>query len=219
MKEYVLDFLKREAAGIAEIFGSSCETLIHDMSLPGFPVIAIYNGHISGRQTGSVTDIYGGTTASKTLANAPSAARDFVNTMVLTRDQRQIKSSTFNFIGEGYHYALGINFDYTALNNALYTLGGLTAAGDTLVHKMTEESTHQLDEIFRECMDLTGIPAESMKKADRLRLIVLLDQRHAFDFQKCVTYISEKLHVSRYTIYNYYHELEDQHLVSGAIKK
>ncbi|MDL2296298.1 PAS domain-containing protein, partial [Lachnospiraceae bacterium OttesenSCG-928-E19] len=67
--EYVFDFLQREAAGIAEIFGSSCETLIHDMTKPGFPILAIYNGHVSGRRVGSKTDIYGGHTATKQLVD------------------------------------------------------------------------------------------------------------------------------------------------------
>lgn len=218
-KDYVLEFLTREAAGIAEIFGSSCETLIHDMMLPGFPVIAIYNGHVSGRQVGSTTDIYGSHIASRQLANVTTAKKDFINTLVLTKDQRQIKSSTFNFIGDGYHYALGINYDYTVLNNAVRALSGLTHAGETLENQLSQESAHQLNDIFQECIDLIGIAPQAMKKPERLRLIMLLDQRNAFHFQKAITYISEKLQVSRYTVYNYYHELERQHLVSGAINK
>ena len=34
-------------------------------------------------------------------------------------------------------------------------------------------------------------------------LIQLLQRQHAFDYQKAVPFISEKLGVSRYTIYNY----------------
>ena len=218
-KEYVLDFLTREAAGIAEMFGSSCETLIHDMTQPGFPIVAIFNGHISGREIGSTVDVYGGHRAAKQLTQAHSAEKDFVNTFVLTRDRRQIKSSTFNFVGQDYHYALGINYDYTILSSTAHILSELTAAGQPLENRITEESASQLDQLFNECMELVGIPADRMKKTDRLRLIALLDQKNAFDFQKAVTYISEKLHVSRYTIYNYYHELEKQHLVSGAINK
>ena len=36
--------LDRMAKGIAEMFGSNCETVIHDLSDPLHPVLAIYNG-------------------------------------------------------------------------------------------------------------------------------------------------------------------------------
>ena len=40
-REEMLNFLKREARGIATMFGPSCETLVHDMTRPGHPVMAI----------------------------------------------------------------------------------------------------------------------------------------------------------------------------------
>lgn len=48
-KKQILDFLMRTAEGLSKMFGHSCETLIHDMSKPGHPIIAIFNGHVSGR--------------------------------------------------------------------------------------------------------------------------------------------------------------------------
>ena len=58
-KDEVLDFLKRLAESIAVMFGDCCETLVHDMSVPGHPILAIYNGKVSGREIGSTQDIYG----------------------------------------------------------------------------------------------------------------------------------------------------------------
>lgn len=40
-KEQILDNLKRTAKAISLTFGSSCETLIHDMKAPGHPIVAI----------------------------------------------------------------------------------------------------------------------------------------------------------------------------------
>ena len=51
--------LDRMAKGIAEMFGSNCETVIHDLSDPLHPVLAIYNGHVSGRTVGSTQDVTG----------------------------------------------------------------------------------------------------------------------------------------------------------------
>ena len=40
-REEALDFLNRVARGIAEMFGSNCETLVHDMSVPKHPIVVI----------------------------------------------------------------------------------------------------------------------------------------------------------------------------------
>ena len=58
-REEAFEFLDRTARGIAEMFGSSCETLVHDMGDPSHPILSIYNGHVSGRTVGSTLDILG----------------------------------------------------------------------------------------------------------------------------------------------------------------
>lgn len=44
-REEAFEFLDRTARGIAEMFGSTCETLVHDMGDPRHPILSIYNGH------------------------------------------------------------------------------------------------------------------------------------------------------------------------------
>ena len=58
-RDEAFEFLDRTARGIAEMFGSSCETLVHDMGVPSHPILSIYNGHVSGRTVGSTVDILG----------------------------------------------------------------------------------------------------------------------------------------------------------------
>ena len=65
-----------------------------------------------------------------------------------------------------------------------------------------------LDLCRRLCL-AAGVPPEEMKKEDRLVLIRLLKAHHAFDYQKAVPFISERLGVSRYTVYNYLKEVEE----------
>ena len=48
-KDEAFEFLDRTARGIAEMFGTSCETLVHDMGNPKHPILSIYNGQVSGR--------------------------------------------------------------------------------------------------------------------------------------------------------------------------
>ena len=58
-REEAFEFLDRTAQGIAEMFGSACETLVQDMERPDHPILSIYNGQVSGRDVGSTLDILG----------------------------------------------------------------------------------------------------------------------------------------------------------------
>ena len=48
-REEMLTFLKNEARGIATMFGPNCETIVHDMTRPGHPILVIFNGTVTGR--------------------------------------------------------------------------------------------------------------------------------------------------------------------------
>ena len=123
-REEAFEFLDRTARGIAEMFGSTCETLVHDMGDPSHPILSIYNGHVSGRTVGSTLDILG---TAKEL-DEDALVTDFVNLYATTPSGQQIKSSTFHLIGEGYNLALGINFDYSSLVYANRILVDLMSA-------------------------------------------------------------------------------------------
>ena len=207
-REKVLDFLMRTAEAIAQMFGRSCETLIHDMSVPGHPILAIYNSHVSNRQKGSTEDIFGGDVLASGDTTHFKLEKDVVNSLVITKNGHSIKSTTINYIGPGYHFALGINFDFSVLGGALSLLEDLTNTGSSLEDTISNYSNAQLEEIFQDCLSMVGRPIATMKKNDRLQLIALLMQRNAFRFQKSITYVAEQMKVSRYTVYKYCHEVE-----------
>lgn len=204
-REEALEFLDRTARGIAEMFGSSCETLVHDMGDPKHPILSIYNGHVSGRSVGSTMDILG---TAKEL-DATALVTDFVNLAATTPSGRQIKSSTFHLIGEGYNLALGINFDYTSLAYANRTLVDLMNAEADLQSAMWQGGDGRLADIFDECLAVVGKPVTDLNKKDRMKIIALLDQKNAFSFRKSVPFVSRRLQVSRYTVYKYLGELAE----------
>jgi predicted transcriptional regulator YheO len=217
-KEYTLNFLIRTAEALARMFGSGCETLVHDMTRPNHPIIAIFNGHVSGRAVGSEQDI-DGTVETPSDALSPDMVRaknliigykDHINQMAVTALGRAVKSSTINFVGEGYHYALGINFDYTALSAAASALMELSSVSGSLQSAIVQEEQSQLDLLFDECLQAAGMPIPEMKKRERLGFVELLYSKGAFNFQRAVAYIAGRMDVSRYTIYKYLHELEDR---------
>lgn len=204
-RDEAFEFLDRTARGIADIFGSSCETLVHDMSVPFHTILSIYNGHVSGRTVGSTMDILG----SEALLDEETLHKDFVNLYASTPSGRQIKSSTFHMVSEDYDLALCINFDYTPLVYANRILMDLMRSDADLKSELQKDSDSHLADIFGESLSAVGKPVNALTKADRLKVIQLLIQKDAFSFRKAVPFVSHRLGVSRYTIYKYLGELED----------
>ena len=206
-REDMLAFLKNEAKGLAVMFGPNCETLIHDMTRPGHPILVIYNGSVTGREVGSTADIFGdiGDYDETVYQN-----KDYTNQLVLSRDGRTLKSSTFNVVGEDYHFALGINMDVTNMVRASQMLSDMTATSGDLQQTLMQDARSQLEELLRECISAVGKEPENMKKNDRMRIIKMLYKRRAFTYQKSVAIVAEQLGVSRYTVYKYMHEIEEE---------
>lgn len=205
-REEAFEFLDRTARGIAEMFGSTCETLVHDMGVPTHPILSIYNGHISGRTVGSTMDILG----TNRELDQEASTTDQVNLYATTPAGAQIKSSTFHLIGEGYNLALGINFDYTSLVYANRILVDLMSAEADLKSALFQGGDTALTDLFDECLRAVGKPVDALGKADRLKLVALMEQKNAFSYRKSVPFVAKRLGVSRYTVYKYLDELARQ---------
>ena len=212
-RDQAFEFLDRAARGIAEMFGSSCETLVHDMGVPTHPILSIYNGHVSGREVGSTMDIM----CIGLELDEQAATTDQVNLAAVTPDGRQTKSSTFHMIGEDYNLALGINFDYTSLVFANRILADLMSAQADLRTALWQPGdSRQLADLFDQCVAALGKPLDALSKADRLKVIAMLRQRSAFSYRKSVPYVAGRLGVSRYTVYKYLDELAEEDGPEGA---
>ncbi len=205
-REQAFEFLDRTARGIAEMFGSSCETLVQDMSDPSHPILAIYNGQVSGREVGSTADIMGSTR----LIDETAMTTDFVNLYATTPAGAQLKSSTFHMMGDGYNLALGIDFDYSSLVFANRILVDLMSADADLQSALWENPDHGLQQIFDECLAAVGKPVNALNKNDRVKIVALLDQKNAFSYRKSVPFVAKHLQVSRYTVYKYLDQLTAQ---------
>ena len=167
-REEAFEFLDRTARGIAEMFGSTCETLVHDMGDPRHPILSIYNGHVSGRTVGSTLDILG---TAKEL-DEDALVTDFVNLYATTPSGQQIKSSTFHLIGEGYNLALGINFDYSSLVYANRILVDLMSAEADLQSALWPRRGQPVWPIvFDECLAAVGKPVRRPEPTrDRMKI-------------------------------------------------
>lgn len=199
----VLDTLAR---GVAETFGSSCETLIQDLDTLEHPILAIYNGHVTDRSVGSTTSIKDGSPASYDL-DLKNLQSPHIN-MLAAEDNRHIKSTTIPIAAEDGVLGFGINFDYTAFEQAEQAIKSLTAISGFLYENLRRKQTPQIDSLFQEAAGFFDRPAGELNRKERLILLKRLKSNHFFEQQKAIPYLSEQLGISRYTIYKNLKELE-----------
>ena len=67
---------------------------------------------------------------------------------------------------------------------------------------------NSLAALYEEALVKVNKPARSFRKADRQTLIRLLNEKNFFGLAKCIPFLSEKLDVSKYTIYKDLNELD-----------
>ena len=207
-KDEAYDFLCKVAEGISLMFGPNCETIIHEMNGQRIKNLAVYNGHVTGRKAGSTTSIFGKDTAIEEETQQ-DLDFDYQNQMVLTPSGRQIKSSTYHLRGEDYHYALGINFDITVMEQMRGILKSMTRIEGDLLTSIEEKEHTNVESAFNSCLEMVNRPLDKMKKGERLMLVKMLKEKGVFNLQKSVPYVAERMGVRKYTIYNYLNELEN----------
>lgn len=203
MCKEVLDGLCRTAEAIATMLGRSCETVVHDFTNNQCKIVAIYNSHVSGRDMRSTETIYG---MAINDVKEFTPVTEYVNTMVNTKDGKAVKTSSINFVGEGYHYVLGINLDTTALSAARGILGDMLQTEEAF--DKSPLADRKLADSVDYCISIVGKEAGKLTKADRMRIVSMLHDNNIFSIQRAVPYVSDRLGISRYTVYNYLNELK-----------
>lgn len=204
-RERILDFLKRMADGMSIMFGSNCEVIIHDMENIDSSVLYITNSHVTQRHEGERLNILG-TKKLDTLYKGT----DLVNHQGTAKNGHLIKTSTFHVEGEGYRFALGINYDYTNMLLVQSTLNDFINVGKNINLAVEEDvnSEIRLSTLFEQSVEFIGKPLPFMKKNDRVEMIRFLNDKGAFSIHKGIPIIADKMSVSRYTIYNYLREIK-----------
>ncbi len=201
-------FLYHMAEGIAEMFGNYCETVIHEVKDEEIWTVAIFHGHVSGRTGPTLQGIFG-TPIQKDSFNFEKIMEDHVNQLVIHPTGKLVKSSTFFLKGKDYTYALGINYDITLMEQIKNMTADFTTVHGDLFTSLQGKGDITLQNVYDSALQVVNKPVTRMKKEDRLMLVQLLKERNFFNFQKSVPYLSEKLNVSKYTIYKYINEIQE----------
>lgn len=194
--------------GIANTFGKNCEVVLHDIRNPQSSVIAIANGHITGRSIGSPMTEYG-------LATLRSGQFDkpIVNYRKKTRDGKLLKSSSL-FIKDETGKLIGflcINYDISELTIARNIINNLTNIIEETDFSEEDECfgntvNEMLSSIVNKALESVGKPVAFISKEEKVNIVQMLDEKGVFLIKGAIDYVAKVLCVSRYTVYNYLDE-------------
>lgn len=193
---------------LAEYLGSNTEIVLHDLTDWNCSVVAIKNGHISGRKVGSpVTDL-----ALQLLNEAAYKSEPYVTGyQSRSKDGQRLKSATY-FIRDNHQNVVGmlcLNTDYRdlvvardLLNTLIKTMGIPTLSGEvaeTFNLSVTDLIESNLDKVYPD----NSVPARDLTPAEKLDIVSRLNDMGTFLMKGAVGYVAERLEVSIPTMYRY----------------
>ncbi|MEG1500427.1 MAG: helix-turn-helix transcriptional regulator [Clostridiales bacterium] len=193
-----LEFMKRIADAIAQLFGCSCETLVSNNDDPNHSILHINNGHVTNRKIGSPVSGLG-----LKKIRSGDYNKDMVNYIIHTENGRIIKCASIYYTDEEKSYSLGINFDYTEIANAIHCLEGLTNTNQEMEDEFSSNPNKILSDMFKQAIKTINKPLNQFNRDDKIKVVKALDEMGAFLLHKGVSIIAQKLDISRYTVYNY----------------
>ena len=204
---------------IAKTFGPDCEVLLHDVSNLESSIIAIENGHVTGRKIGSpITDLGLYFLKSDLFKNT-----DFIaNYQTESKEGKKLKSTSV-FIRDKQKKVIG----FLCINYALERLSDFRKMIDNFIvatkdvdkevsnnerkeEIFTDNIDDLLDRLFIKAQEKVSKSIEKMQKDDKLEVVRYLQKQGVFLVKGNLDKIARKLNVSRYTVYNYLSEIKPE---------
>jgi len=202
------------------ITGPHVEVVLHDLTRPEASVIAIANGHVSGRTIGA--SILTGPKGDKGFVSATAALTQsgapvhsvIENYLTVTEDNRVLKSGTVVFrdsSGEPF-IALCLNADMSNFQMVHAWLGQFLQPLQQPSQAEMEkpEMDVLMEEIISDAVRRNGKPISLLNKREKTLAVQQMQQRGLFIVKGGVERAAAALGVSRYTIYNYLEALRQE---------
>ena len=206
-RKRMFDLLGRLTRSIAAAVGSNCEVVLHDFTNPESSIVAIENGHITGRKVGGGLDAFG----YEVLRNDPQ--EDVLNYRAKTRTGRSLRSSSI-FLRDDTGKLLGamcVNMDITGLLAAQQLIDSIVTPERSGIQETFE---HDVDEVFgllfNEAVRARGKAVTAMDRDDRIAVISYLESKGAFLIRYSMERAAQLLNISKFTVYNYLEKVREQ---------
>ena len=211
MRASHLQFCFQLARGIAQQFGSNCEVVVHDLDSTDVEhsIVAIENGHVSGRRVGDGPSHI----VLEALRGDCARLEDRLAYLTRSDDGKILKSSTI-YIRDDDGRAIGvfaINYDITLMLAMEDALKGFTATQvpEREPEHISRNVADLLDELIEQSVKLVGKPVPLMNKEDKVKAIQFLNDTGAFLITKSGDKVCKFFGISKYTLYSYIDEAKN----------
>lgn len=206
-----LQFLFQLAKGISRQFGPNCEVVVHDLDSndPNSSIVAIENGHVTGRKVGDGPSHV----VLEALRSGRENLTDHLSYLTRTKDGKILKSSTI-YVRDDDGEAIGIfaiNYDITLMLAMEDALKGFTATQvpEREPEHISRNVADLLDELIEQSVKLVGKPVPLMNKEDKVKAIQFLNDTGAFLITKSGDKVCKFFGISKYTLYSYIDEAKN----------
>lgn len=194
---------------MAAAAGPGCEVVLHDLSDPdpdlGHTIIAIENGHVTGRDVSGPSSSLG-----SNVIHNQSAEHNAFGYQGLTSDGRRLRCSSVYFRNSGGNIiaALCVNYDISTLEQARTLLDGLLAPAQADAAEQPSEFFGRdlvavMEGMVAEAIREVGKPVAQLSRDDRVAVLRKLDAQGALQMRKGVESVAARLGISRVTAYSY----------------
>ncbi|MFK8332659.1 transcriptional regulator [Pseudomonas sp. BJa5] len=221
-RQQVLRVLHSTLTLLGHAVGPHTEIVLHDLTRPEHSILAIANGHVTGRQVGG--SILGGPQGDlgfkavrRAMADRASSEPLLVeNYATLAPDGRPLRSSTLVYRdSSGLPFAsLCINADLSAVAAAHAVLAGLLGLGGAPVAR--REEPRDMEQLMVQIIEAAcpgGVVG--MKKAQKREAVRQMQDRGMFIVKGGIEKAAAALGVTRYTIYNYLEQIRATEASNG----
>ncbi|MGE6630889.1 helix-turn-helix transcriptional regulator [Bacillus sp. NPDC077027] len=200
------------AKTVANMFGSACEVVIHDLTQPQSSVIFTINNHVTGRQVGQSFDhLVKQVLLSEEFQDDYLAGYEFK-----TPDARTIKASTTLIRDENDQVvgAFCINYDMSLAHHVKEMMNQLIPGFST---ELPGEDMKEKKDPIQSVVDIADQLIEQIissnqapltKRHEKIELIRFMDEKGIFLMKGSVDKVAEKLGISKVTVYSYLDEIK-----------
>lgn len=202
-----ISMLTRMGEALCRTVGPQCEVVVHDLADMEHSIVWIM---------GTVTErTVGGCMTSRGLSLVRSnSTQDNYNYTTRSRDGKMIRSSLV-FVKDRRGrpvICVEINFDTSPFVAFRHTLETLTDPDEVYDFQdaFIDDAPQMLETLLQKAVGFIGKPVPQMSKADRLRVVQILDEAGAFELRKAVPAVASYLGVTRFTIHNYLNEIREE---------
>lgn len=219
MKE-IMNYYKDLVEFLGIVMGENCEIALQDVSEENHCIVAIANGHISGRKVGSpITDL-----ALKFLKSEIWKEKNFVSNYTgKTKNNKILNSSTY-FIKENGNLLgmLCVNIDnsqYIDLSKAILSLGGIKlplespSAANSGVDSINQPNTETenffedpkdiVNSVIEEFLQENEVPKERLTPKEKISIVEKIENTGIFNIKGSVGYVADVLMMSEASVYRY----------------